>query len=119
MDLIKHRKKYFVISSLIILAGLISVIVNGLNYGIDFTGGSLIQIDLEEKREIDEVREVMDEFDKNAEIIFSGENKEGIIIKTGEGFLRLSVIQLAGKKRMKVSDFLRGNELPVGTILGN
>ena len=58
------------------------MIINGLNYGIDFTGGTLIQIDLEKQRPIEEVKQVMDQFDKNAEIIFSGENKEGIIIKS-------------------------------------
>lgn len=82
MDLIKNRKIYFIISALVILAGLISMVANGLNYGIDFTGGTLIQINLEKKQPIEQVRKVMDEFDKNAQIIFSGENKEEIIIKS-------------------------------------
>lgn len=82
MDLIKHRKIYFIISAIIIAIGLINMAASGLNYGIDFTGGTLIQINLEKKQPIEEVRKVMNEFDKNASIIFSGENKEEIIIKS-------------------------------------
>lgn len=82
MDIIKHRNKYFIFSSLIIIAGIISIIVNGLNFGIDFTGGTIIQINLEKKHSIEEVRKVMDEFDKDAEIIFSGDKKEEVIIKS-------------------------------------
>ena len=82
MDLIKHRKIYFIISTVVILIGLVSMVVSGLNYGIDFTGGTLIQINLEKKQPIEEVRKVMDQFDKNASIIFSGQDKEEIIIKS-------------------------------------
>ncbi|NLJ89512.1 MAG: methionyl-tRNA formyltransferase [Clostridiales bacterium] len=44
---------------------------------------------------------------------------KGLIVKTGDGYLNLLEIQLAGKKRMKVADFLRGNKVEVGTELGN
>ncbi|NMB43570.1 MAG: methionyl-tRNA formyltransferase [Clostridiales bacterium] len=42
----------------------------------------------------------------------------GLIVNTGHGYLNLLEIQLAGKKRMKVADFLRGNKVEVGTVLG-
>lgn len=82
MDIIRHRNKYFIFSALVIIAGIISIIVHGLNFGIDFTGGTIIQINLEKKQPIEEVRKVMDEFDKDAEIIFSGDKKEEVIIKS-------------------------------------
>ena len=82
MDIIKQRKKFYIVSAVIIIIGIISMAVNGLNFGIDFTGGTIIQLDLEKQVEIDEVRDVMDEFDKNAEIIFSGDKKEEVIIKS-------------------------------------
>ncbi len=101
MDLIKHRKKYYILSSIIIIIGLISILVNGLNYGIDFTGGTLIQINLEKNQPIEEVRAVMDEFDKNAEIIFSGENKDGIIIKSSERLDREESAKVFAKYKEK------------------
>lgn len=43
---------------------------------------------------------------------------DGIIVRTGQGYLKLLEIQLAGKKRMKVSDFLKGNSIEPGRVLG-
>ena len=39
------------------------------------------------------------------------------LVQCGEGALRLKTVQPAGKGRMSAQDFLRGTELPVGTIL--
>ena len=39
-------------------------------------------------------------------------------VKCGEGFLKVLELQLEGKKRMAVKDFLLGYKLSVGTKLG-
>lgn len=44
-------------------------------------------------------------------------NKDSIIVKTGNGLLMLLQVQLEGKKRMFVEDFLRGYEVKVGDKL--
>lgn len=44
-------------------------------------------------------------------------SKQGFIVKTGDGALRLKEIQMPGKKRMKAIDYFRGNAIPVGTVL--
>ena len=44
MNIIKNRKIFYTISLAIIIIGLIMMVVKGLNYGIDFTGGIFIQI---------------------------------------------------------------------------
>lgn len=43
---------------------------------------------------------------------------EGIIVQTGKGQLAITKLQLQNRSRMKVEDFLRGNDIPVGEILG-
>lgn len=45
MNIIQHRKIYFIISGLLVLASFISLLVWGLKIGIDFTGGSLLEIE--------------------------------------------------------------------------
>jgi len=47
-DFMKYRWLYLCISLLVIIPGLISLAVNGLRLGIDFTGGSLLEIKLNE-----------------------------------------------------------------------
>ena len=44
-------------------------------------------------------------------------NKTTIVVKTGKGLLELFEVQLEGKKRMLVEDFLRGYQVKVGDIL--
>jgi len=45
-------------------------------------------------------------------------DKHGILVAAGEGAVLLRDIQLEGKRRMAVSDFLPGHPIPVGTLLG-
>ena len=44
MFIVNHRKAFFALTGLIVLASLISLGAFGLRFGIDFTGGTLAQI---------------------------------------------------------------------------
>jgi len=44
-------------------------------------------------------------------------SKDSFQIQTGEGALKIKSVQLEGKKRMSVADFLRGYHLEEGTVL--
>ena len=44
--------------------------------------------------------------------------KDSFGVQTGDGILVCREVQLEGKKRMSAGDFLRGNEVEVGTVLG-
>lgn len=52
MNLMKYKKIYFAISAFFLIPGLISLMLNGLKPAIDFTGGSLLEIDLLAKNQI-------------------------------------------------------------------
>lgn len=56
----KNRKLSYVLSLVVIVAGLISLAAQGLNYGIDFTGGNILDVAFSEPRTIGEVRELLD-----------------------------------------------------------
>ena len=43
----------------------------------------------------------------------------GIVVQCGQGLLRLTELQRAGGKRLPVADFLRGQVLPAGAVLGS
>lgn len=61
MNFVGKRKICYVISSLIIIAGIISMFIQGLNLGIDFAGGTVIQASFNEDVEITDVREAINE----------------------------------------------------------
>lgn len=82
MNIIKNRKIYAMISAIIIIIGLVMFFTKGLNYGIDFSGGTLIEIKAGSFIEADEVKKIVDEYDPNANIVHGGADKETVIIKS-------------------------------------
>ena len=62
IDFLKSSKLTFSISGAIILIGIISIIAHGgLNWGIDFTGGTLVEIRFEKALDIGKVRSALAE----------------------------------------------------------
>jgi len=57
-DIVGRRKWYFLLSGLIILPGVIALLLWHLNLGIDFTGGSLVEIRLSQNPPPADVRDV-------------------------------------------------------------
>lgn len=74
MQIIQKRKIFYLLSLLIIIPGIISLFMQGLNLGIDFKGGSLIHLQINETVTSPELHEVLNEIklEKGAEIQKSG-----------------------------------------------
>jgi len=82
-DFVKNRKIVYLISLIIVLIGLTSIIFQGFNFGIDFAGGTLIQIDFNEAVSTAEVRKVLDSFNLGKSTIQSlHENENEFIVRT-------------------------------------
>ena len=58
-DFMGRRRIAVVFSVVLLLASLISLAVRGLEFGIDFTGGTLIEVGYEQAADIDKVRELL------------------------------------------------------------
>lgn len=79
---IEKRKIFYIISILILLPGLVSLCTKGLNTGIDFKGGSIIQVKITEKASIADVRSALHEMKlEKAEVTRSGDE---FYIRTNE-----------------------------------
>lgn len=59
IDLVGKRYLWFLVSALILLPGLASLAINGLELGIDFTGGTSWELEMSQEVTSSEVREVM------------------------------------------------------------
>jgi preprotein translocase subunit SecF len=81
IDFMGKRKIFYAISFLVILAGIISISIKGLNLGLDFTGGTLLQVKFNEKMEIANLRKILKERDIDASIREFEDNSYAILIK--------------------------------------
>lgn len=87
-DIIGKRKIWYAISSLLIIASLFFMVTRGFNMGIDFTGGTIMDLRFEKVVNINDVRAVLNEYNlSNSTIQLSGENSsstesENVMIRT-------------------------------------
>ena len=81
-NFIRNRKKFYAISACVIIIGLGFALFRGFNYGIDFTGGTMMQIEMGEKVDIDEVKDTLAEYDLDPTIVYAGEGNTQIVIRT-------------------------------------
>ena len=80
---IPNRKKFYAFSAIIIIIGIGFALVRGFNYGIDFTGGTMIQIDMGETVDTEEVKKSLSSHDlEDVSVVLSGDKEDQIIIKT-------------------------------------
>lgn len=82
MKIVEKYKIWFGSSLLIMLIGVVVMLTQGLNYGIDFTGGTMLQVDLGQKISVAEIEKVIAPFDLQPEIVHVGDAKKEVIIKT-------------------------------------
>jgi len=82
VNIVGKYKLWYSISAIIMIIGIVMILFNGLNLGIDFTGGTMMQIDLGQTVSVDDIKTLLEPFDLNSEIVHSGSEKESIIIKT-------------------------------------
>ena len=60
VDILGKRKIWYTISLTVIAIGLLFLLINGLNLGIDFNGGTLMEFSFENSVSSEEVRGVLE-----------------------------------------------------------
>ena len=86
MNIVQRRKIWFSISGVILIVGLVLGLIRGVNVGIDFTGGTLMEIELHKYIPTKEIREITDKYDKGANISMLGTDKTTVQIRMNEDF---------------------------------
>nr|WP_320025553.1 protein translocase subunit SecF [uncultured Acetobacterium sp.] len=81
-------KIWFAISLVLITISLGSLMIQGLNFGIDFVGGTIVTMELNTTFENADARAIVDKFDTEADITYAGDAKTQIIITTKESLTK-------------------------------
>ncbi len=85
IDFVRHSRKAYLCSAILLVAGAISLAIFGLNLGIDFTGGTVFHLNLQQEFTLQEVKEVLTPFGLQGMPIqtVQGRNLQGEIVDTG------------------------------------
>jgi len=88
MEIIKHgtkidflgkRKYTIVLSIILLLVSLAAIATKGLNLGIDFTGGTVIEVGYQESANLENVRSVLADQGYDASVQYFGSSKDVLI----------------------------------------
>ena len=103
-DFMKWHKKAIYFSLFLLLISIISIFAKGLNYGVDFNGGTIIEISFESEAPIEDIREYLKEnkYEKSS-VQFFGSNEDILIrmpniLSSSESTLSNTLISELGKK---------------------
>jgi preprotein translocase subunit SecF len=92
-----QRKKAMFLSALMLLASIMSLGVNQLNFGLDFTGGTLVEVHYADTVSLDSVRQILESQGyKNAVVVNFGSDRD-LMIRLSEGYsdtLGIEIIKL-------------------------
>lgn len=78
IDFLKYRKVYFTVSILIFVLGIILFATKGLNFGIDFTGGTMVQVKFEQHVDMAKIREALTATGQESELQSYGHNSYAV-----------------------------------------
>ena len=83
INFMKIRRPALLISTVLVIASLVMLFTRGLNLGIDFTGGNVIQVEFENRPDVSSVRQIISGVVAREAMIQNFGDK-GIIIRTNE-----------------------------------
>jgi preprotein translocase subunit SecF len=83
MNIVKHRKIYYIISAILMIASIAAVSVWGLHFGIDFKGGSILEVSYatNSRPDIDAVQDIIST-QNIGEVSIRSTGDTGYIIRT-------------------------------------
>ena len=122
-DIAGRGKMWFIISLLVIVPGFISMVTRGFNFGIDFTGGTIIDLKFSQPVAIAQVRESLKPFGLDgATIQLSGETSD-VATSTDVMIRTIDLEEVQRKEVMaaikdKVGSYEVLREEKVGAVIG-
>ena len=121
IDFLAWRKFALIVSSIFLVVSISSLFIKGLNWGLDFTGGTLVELSYPNGAEIDSIRDTLrSEGFEGAQVANFGSNKEVLIKLPGtiSDSLGSEIISLLKKQNLNEDIDLRRIEY-VGPQIGS
>ncbi|NLV21463.1 MAG: protein translocase subunit SecF [Syntrophomonadaceae bacterium] len=117
MQLIEKRKWFYIFSSILVIAGIVSMFMQGFNWSIDFTGGSLLRYRMDSSITADQVRNTISDLKMVKEVSVQKSGSE-FYIRTNELDQQQTAQMTAGLKEKFKNVTLESAE-SVGATIGS
>ncbi|SMB95697.1 protein translocase subunit secF [Desulfonispora thiosulfatigenes DSM 11270] len=117
MDFIGKRKIPFTVSAIIIIVSLLSLFINGLNFGIDFIGGNTLSVQFGEQTSTKNIRESLKAFDLDDAQI-QGSDNNIFVIKTKESLEESKLAEIKTKLQDDIGKMEVLSSEKVGPVIG-
>lgn len=109
MYIITYRKVFYAIAAVLVVGSLVAVFTKGLNYSIDFKGGTLIEVEYAGERPSRESVNELLNFDETVQ-------------ETGKNGFFIRSRALSNEERIEVTSLLKGGEIKrfdsIGPVIG-
>ena len=93
LDFVKHRKKFYTISTLILVAGLTILVIFKLNLGIDFSSGTRVEIQANEQLDKEGVEEFLASIGlENDDVLISGDKSNIAVTRYVDDFTQQEIL---------------------------
>ncbi|MEM0954346.1 MAG: protein translocase subunit SecF [Pseudomonadota bacterium] len=73
-------------SALLLLGSVVSLVINGLNYGLDFTGGTLVEVHYSDTASLQSIRDSLDNNGFSGAVVVSFGTDRDVLIRLPEGY---------------------------------
>ena len=94
-DIVKHRKKIFTITLLIVAISIISLSVQGLNLGVDFVSGTRLDIHVQPNVDLEKARTVLTDLGyQDPDVRTGGSENEFVFFRVSESVERNQINQI-------------------------
>jgi preprotein translocase SecF subunit len=121
MKIAQNYKIWFSISLAVMILGLVMAITSGVNLGIDFTGGTLMQFNIGQDFTVEEIKELTSQFELDADVLHAGVDKKEVIIKTKKDLSNQKRVEIFNafkeKYNLKDTDFRQAQQF--GPAMGS
>ncbi len=106
LQVIKRQKIWFMISGIILVSGILAIIFGGLKFGMDFTGGTLMEVAFEKNRpQTKEVEEALKPLDLGINTLQPAGEKDMVLrMKAMDNNKRKELIKKLNEKFGKIDE---------------
>ena len=118
MDIIGKRNWYFLISLLVLIPGIISLFVFGLNLSIDFTGGSRITFSLPKEASLIEIDKIRSAFEEENIKVSTIEKSSNLVFVRTQPIDQVQDTKVINKLNSEIKNFKQEEFETIGPTIG-